>query len=222
MIYDIKEKSSREVGLNRGKMDISSVHIDGTRLICGFSTYEKINKSNFCVIDLKNGAIIDQYQAKEAFVHTALDIHSQPYLTENGIVWNVVANQGWIYFGHTTGKVVAVNLVEKKHVVLGEHRSFVHHLVVEGQVLISGSAADGNFTNQLKFWDVESMKEIATMELPGLIKISFVAGKLVAAIGRSLVQWDYLVSHKGEMMSENSAPAIEEDETSRMAECVIQ
>lgn len=91
---------------------------------------------------------------------------------------------------------MAVNLAEKKHIVLGKHNNSVHNLAVEGQILISGSERSDKCA-ELKFWDIKSMTKIAEMELPNLSKFSFVFGKIVAAVGKSLIQWDYLVSHKG-------------------------
>lgn len=193
IIHDIEEKTKRRVELSIAGQrirQISSIHIESHRLFCGCFAEEK--SPYVFVINLKNGAIIDQYRGTETFT-----------------VWSMIADKEWVYFGGVDGEVVAVNLPEKRHVVLdkGRPKFNVHQVVLERRVLISQSDCSSN--NELKFWDIRSMKEIATMQLQNVGKISFVAGKLLAVIGRSLVQWDYLVAHKGERIVENSEPVLE-------------
>lgn len=200
MIYDLQEDKSTNIQLTieeKETLSIDSADIEGDCLICGLSTLGK--KAVYYVIDLERVKVIHQYQG----ILTLLDTET------HGIIWTVTTNKEWIYLGCSTGKVVAVNLVEKKYVVLGEHKACVCHLATEGQILISGSCSTIDYPAELKFWDIQSMTKLKEMEFPSLYKISFFSGKLVAAIEGSLVQWNYLVSHKGEVSRANSAQVIE-------------
>lgn len=194
IIHDVEEKTKRRVELSIAGQrirQISSIHIESHRLFCECLTEEK--SLYVFVINLKNGAIIDQYRGAETFT-----------------VRSIIADKEWVYFGGMTGAVVAVNLPEKRHVVLdkGKPKFSVHQVVLERRVLIS-QGVSWSLNTELKFWDIRSMKEITTMQLQNVGKISFVAGKLLTVIGRSLVQWDYLVAHKGERIVENNEPVLE-------------
>ncbi|MDP1609197.1 MAG: hypothetical protein Q8L98_07790 [Chlamydiales bacterium] len=194
IMRDIQKNTVRkfELDTEQGKPKISSAHIEGHQLICGFNSDETKNSSHCCVIDLERRSITDQYEVIGAFVDDET--------SEFGQIVTVLKKEEWVYLGYTTGAVVAVNLIEKKHVVLGKHPSCVSHLVIDGFVLISGSSKSENTSSsgELKFWDIRSMKEIATKNFSNLIKISFVAGKVFTATDYSLEQFDYLVAHKGE------------------------
>lgn len=192
IIRDIQKNTVRKFKLitEQGKPEISSAHIEGHHLICGFNSDEIIKSSYCCVIDLESVSITAQYEETGAFVDNESSEFSQ--------IATVLKKEEWIYLGYTTGVVVAVNLTEKNHVVLGKHQSCVYHLAIEGLVLISGSSKSESASSpaELKFWDIRSMKEIATREFSSLIKIAFIAGKILIAADYSLVQWDCLVPHK--------------------------
>lgn len=199
VIHNIVNNTKRELELTFEKRKMSIIHAfsDGNSLICGFSRSRGENSPDCCVLDLESGIIISQYQATGAFVHTEINYkNNETYLTDSGTVWRVIIKEEWAYLGHSTGKVVAVDLARKKHFILGQHDTGVDHLVEDGQILVSGSSRIHNHNAQLKLWDLKSRTKIAEIELPILDKIAAVSGKVLAVAGESLIQWDYLSSPK--------------------------
>jgi len=66
----------------------------------------------------------------------------------------------------------------------------------------------------LKITEIEtiytkSLTKIAEFESSSLPAFSFISGKLLAAVEKAFIQYDFLVSHGGEI-AKNSALAIEE------------
>lgn len=173
---------------------ISSAHIQNNKLICGVANYSGWRLPNCYVVDLESGQITDQY-------HTCL-----PRL---GSVRQVLLRESWAYLGHSSGRVVAVDLISNKHYVLGVHKVGVDHLALEGEILITGSRWVNNQSAELKFWDTRSLELIREHELPCLNKVDFTSGKVLFAVKHSLVQWDFLVSHQGERLAKDSPPKID-------------
>lgn len=216
-IYDLQKNAQRKVALKKNVDGpyISNAYIDGERLICGFSTgitdiqskIEKNNHPDLCVIDLNNGNIINQYRAN-GFTHTT----KAPYILPlySGCVNSIIKNKEWIFFGHSTGHLVAVDLVEKRHVLAGKQFGGIFYLSIDGQILISASKEDYNNKIEITFWDINSMKKLAEQEIildkPCLPKIFFKSGKLYINNKNSLIQYDYLsqIERKTEKLAKDN------------------
>jgi hypothetical protein len=136
-----------------------------------------------------------------------LNRYNQPYTTEEGSIEKIIGDKQRVYLGHSKGKVAVVDLNKNAHVVLGKHHNAVEFLALEGSILVSGSRPNGKHPAEIKFWDIKSMMPMAEMnDLLSLNEMSFHSKTLYAAVGESFNRWVYeLVSHKGEMLSRESA-----------------
>jgi hypothetical protein len=212
IIYDLLGKSQKKLCLTDR---ISCAYIHGDFLICGFANGSLgtpfATNPECCLIDLKRCSIVDQYQmtSNRSFFFT--DEHFLP--EKEYMVKKVIMNKEWAFWGYSTGKICAINLINKKRITLGYHTNKISELALDGQILISiSNKSDKHGSAEIKFWDIKSMTKIKKMKFPILIgdNISFADGNLYIAVGKSLIKFDYLVSHKGEKMAENSASEIVE------------
>jgi hypothetical protein len=200
IIHDLQKESQKKIETVKSifSSHLDSNYFDSNRLICGFTTSDDKNP-NCCVIDMENGEITNQYRAEKAFEHYKIDYYDnqKPYLTESGTIGSIIANKEWVYLGHSTGTVVAVNLADKSHSVLGKHKTHVYYIALQGQILITGSDYTRSHSAELKFWDIKSLTKIAEFEFDSLNAIALISGKVFAAANCSLIQLDYNITHKG-------------------------
>ena len=201
------------------KTSITQVRLDGSRLFCGLRTHQVRTLTDCVVIDLETCTMIHSYQATGAFLHTERDRDRTLYTTEAGYVSSFVVDNEKMYVGHNSGKIVAIDLAEKSHIVLGQHNHAIFYMSIEGGILVTGSSGLFNSGAELKFWNVKSLSKLAEMELPDLCRVSLIGGKVLAATGSSLVQWDYLVGHEGEKLITQSSPS---EFVAASDPCVIQ
>lgn len=210
LIHNLQNNSQRKLKL---ESKIESARINNRNfLTCGFDTGKKIkNNYDFCVIDLENGKISHKYQMVGAFTRSAFDIKRRPYLTESGTIWSIIKNSEWVYIGHSTGKLVAFNLDDKSHHVLGEHKTPVLYLALQGQILISGSPTTTVKPGELKIWDIKSLKRIAEVKLPDsdpdLNDVLFDCGRLFVTAGKTLIQWNYHIVSNENSGNDKNSPA---------------
>lgn len=147
---------------------------------------------DFYIFDLNNAEIVGEYHAKGAFLHTEINYDTyDSYETDSGAVTSIFRHRGLVYIGHSTGRVVAVDLLQNKHTVLGEHRGGgVFQLAVEGNLLVSRSGSVG--PTHIKIWNIDTFTEIAEHEEKSGDGLYFKDGKLITAVKNTLVVFDYL------------------------------
>lgn len=211
-MYDLQKEKSEIMILDmvRGN-ELSSISLNGNQLICGLKYISsEVSLDYCCIVDLEKKAVIHHYLAKKDFLDGF----------PPGCLQQVVGSQEWTYaIHHPTSKIVAINMPEQNHIVVGKHSQSCY-LTLEGQLLVSGSdTVFPQSPSKIKFWDLHSLTKIGEKKLPDyhLNKICLFSGKLFAAIEGSLVQWDFLVSHKGEKKSRGSADQIKKVDS----ECII-
>lgn len=180
---EFQKKRTLSDGLNGV---ILSAHIQGDRLICGINT-DSGNPHccviGFCEIDLISGDIIHQYRFNVPnFLDVAIDV----------TIKKMIMHKEWAYLGLSNGMIVAVNLAEKTHFILGKNYP-INFLSIENDTLISGSNGTFGDPAQLKFWDIKSLTEIAKIKIPDVSVVSYVSGNVYAATENSLIIRKYLV-----------------------------
>jgi hypothetical protein len=176
-ILDKRKETRRSTALRNQSIkneSISCVNIHNDRLAYAFVEKGE-NEPGFRVIDLMNGKN---------------ELYDVPHIGESRIN-HVVFNEKWACLEYSSGKIVAVNLSSKETFDLGENEN-AFDLALDGSLLISASKESIGEKSKLKFWDIESRKQINEMELPSLHAISFDSGHVYAAVGNSLVQLNYL------------------------------
>jgi WD40 repeat protein len=236
IIYHLQTGKGKKIQLEKLKgeeVDILDINIDSRYLICGYTKYEERNISHCCSIDLGSKSIVKQYQLVNEWKYNKCFI-GDPEEHMYSYIWKIIIDKEWAYLGYSSGLVIALNLAEKTHIVLGKHVASINYLVLNRQILISGSKASSSTLAELKFWNIKAMKEIAKtesvvdlnkdsffkekvlitkMKLLDLLNVSHVTGKVLTSVNNSLIQWDYLDAHDHEnkKIEENNAFEIHEN-----------
>ncbi|HEV8051004.1 MAG TPA: WD40 repeat domain-containing protein [Parachlamydiaceae bacterium] len=214
-IHDLANNQNQNIKINsleEGKSIISSAYINGDRLICGIQS-KKNSKSSCCMIDLQNGEVCFRYPGKDKDGKLL-------YLPPNNKIKKIVASNEGIYFTDRLGGLFAINIAKNTHQVLGIHANVIKTLSLEGGVLVSASGGSFSSLAELKFWDATRGALLSEKKFDGIRNILFTSAKIFAVVEKSLIQWDYLVSHEGEKLTALSADEIERDPDAR--NCIVQ
>ncbi|HEV8051006.1 MAG TPA: hypothetical protein VGP47_00815 [Parachlamydiaceae bacterium] len=202
IIHDLNKNTNRIINLNfeKGSLpSISNAHIDDKRLICGFNKFSERAIPDCCVIELDNGKITYKYFANGDFIPLGdVNVH-EAYRRESSSIQKILIHKDWIFLGRLSGTIVAVNLVDRTHKVLGRHSQAIQDLAIDGDIMMSSSQRSGLFQNimaEINFWDLKSLEKISEISLPFLYKASILSGKVLAAVEYKLMEWDFLIPPK--------------------------
>ncbi|HEV8051007.1 MAG TPA: hypothetical protein VGP47_00820 [Parachlamydiaceae bacterium] len=202
IIHDIIKNNKRIVDLNfeKGSLpNISHAYINGTRLICGFNKFSNRPLPDCCVVELDSGKITDKYFAHGDFFPLGDENAHESFLKESSSIKKIIAYKNWMFLGYLSGTIVAVNLVDRSHKVLGTHSQAIQDLAIDGDIMISGSHRSGPFQDilaEIKLWDLNSLENISEISLPVLYKTSIISGKALATVENKLMEWDFLIPPK--------------------------
>lgn len=158
----------RNVHENKITIDYSYLHEN--LLICGIIHDNKT--SECCIIDLKK--LVFLYN----FVLPLDKIHQ------------IIAHDEWLYIGHQSGTLLAVNLKKQRSFELKAHKHPVDYLSLQGRVLISGNYGK---KGKITFWDVKSLTQFTQIKFERLSKIDFLSEKVIAVTKKSINVLDYRV-----------------------------
>lgn len=208
--YDLQKGNSYgSVGTVPGshRAAIETFYLVKDRLICGYKDKEdgKIYVC-CCVIDLETNKITSSY----------LIFPDQEHIFRSPkIITAILSYQEFIYLALYSGELIATDIAKNTHKILenADPSASVCYLALEGQTLIGGFYGGAAFISNLdkvKFWDIRSLEPIGEMQPPpGCLDMHFDSGKLLAMAGKSLIQWDYFVSEKGETLVDGSPAEIQ-------------
>lgn len=189
-ITNIVNNEQKEIHLG-DDASISSAFLDNNGLVCGFK-------------DLKNN--IFKLYAMNLKSDKAAEVPLPASLcTKDNRIESIVVHKSVVYLGLSSGEVVAFDIKDKQHKILGRHLNGVVELVLSDEILVSASksrklenpADVGNPSlAELRFWNIETMKETNSLEFPDLQAFQYGRGSLTVATGESLEHYDHLDQHE--------------------------
>jgi hypothetical protein len=198
IIYDRIKHKKTEINLltlDPTIISISCTYLQAPYLYCGFKTiYGEPNVPAFCVIDLEKGEVIDVCRTDRGKASFSS-------------VESLLVDHGRIYFGNSSGELIAVHLTNKKEEIIsmGQHSwPGISYLALQNGILISGSPSTSGDNAVLSFWDTKTMKLLKTMEFPQLKGLCFAGDKVLALVDKYLMQWDFQCHHEGEVLTPES------------------
>jgi len=212
-IADVNDKELTIINRKNGSTkcisdikDIFSAVIAGKYLICGLSGINS-SRPDFVIVDMAQEKILGGYKTKNLLNYVHPVYGTKPNC---GTIYSVAAKENYVFMSHESGKVVAVNLREKKHHVI-ESLGGSSYLSIKGKYLFIQADELMHRPSSLSIWDIEKMKKIKTIKLSELNAIQWDEGNLYLSSNESLVRYDFRVSHcKGEQLIGNIED-IEED-----------
>jgi hypothetical protein len=194
---------------------IKCLFLDGDRLFCGFTSQSTNTLYNFHIINLEKGCISKSYVTPKC---------EDAALSSNNYVKSIAVFNDRVFIGNSKGEIAAVNLSEEipKYCLLEQqHSAPVNKLIISNNILISTS--DCHLVNhipaEIKFWDLNTLKQINSANLPSLSNCHFDNWNCVVGTEESIVKWDFKNFHQGEKFTDGSATevkmwGVEDDDSS--------
>ncbi|HEV8051005.1 MAG TPA: WD40 repeat domain-containing protein [Parachlamydiaceae bacterium] len=195
VLYDPAKNKSREFTFpNFTGSRISCLHLDENYLIAGYSVV--INRDIFlCIVDLNTEKQFEIRIEIKATPESSGYFHS---------INNIVANQNKILLAHSSGNIIIYNFEDNSLSILGKHLTPVKELVLEGPILFTRSSSYFGDPGEIKLWDISTMKLLSAQKCVGNNKVQFTSQKIFTTTENSFMQKNYLVSHKGVTLSEET------------------
>jgi len=154
-----------------------------------------LSNPNSAIVDLEKGEILEYYR------NGSLSLWRNPgYRSFCGSILSVAAKGQHLYLSHESGSIIMIDLKNRTDRIIESLNTHCYLSLQEKYLFIR--IPEGVYhSSSLYIWDTEQMKRIKKIDLTALTTVQWYEGNLYVSSERSLIRYDFNISHcKGEQL----------------------